>query len=93
MRNIYLGRTSTGDILSMVPDGLDYSKGLAWIAGDPNLVAATTVPAFMTYGRHGALNFYNIVSEKIMPAGSLALPTSLRDLYRVEPRAHDLAAA
>jgi hypothetical protein len=72
MRNIYLARLRTGEILCMVPDGVDYSKGLAWVK--PLLsVNEAGAPEFITYGRHGTVNRYKIVNEKILPLGRMSL--------------------
>jgi hypothetical protein len=76
MRNIYLARLATGAILCTVPDGVDYSKGLAWTK--PSLsIRDEGVPEFITYGRHGTLNRYRIVNEKIHPWGQISLPDAM----------------
>jgi hypothetical protein len=76
MRNIYLARLATGEILCVAPDGVDYSKGLAWTNPSTSIRTDGT-PEFMTYGRHGAINRYRIVNEKIHPWGQIALPDDL----------------
>jgi len=76
MRNIYLARLLTGEILCKVPDGVDYSKGLAWVR-TPSAVHDSGAPEFITFGRHGVLNRYKIMNEKILPCGSIPLPTAL----------------
>lgn len=73
MRNIYLARLTTGGLLCMIPDGLDYSKGLAWVTPELPTAATDDVPEFITYGRHGTLNRYKIVNEKMFPNGAICL--------------------
>jgi WD40 repeat protein len=89
MRNIYLARARTGEILCMVPDGEDYSKGLAWVTRS-QLVHEDGVPEFITYGRHGSINRYKIVNEKILPAGQIPFVAMPRPSTVV--RSHDRVA-
>jgi len=78
MRNIYLARLETGEILCKTPDGLDYSKGLAWLSRTPS-VMTDNPPEFVTYGRHGNVNCYRVANEKIHPLKSYEVSNS-RDL-------------
>ena len=61
MRNIYLARLRSGEILCSIPDGVDYSKGLAWEAPS-STVDHGGAPQFVTYGRHGRLDRYRILN-------------------------------
>ena len=85
MRNIYLARVRTGEILCMVPDGEDYSKGLAW-TNCSRMVHEDGIPEFITYGRHGSLNRYKIVNEKILPAGQIPFVATSRAGVAVKSR-------
>ena len=76
MRNIYLARLSTGEMLCVVPDGVDYSKGLSWV-NPPKPISSGGALEFMTFGRHGAINRYRIVNEKIHPWGKFLLPDEM----------------
>jgi WD40 repeat protein len=76
MRNIYLARLATGEILCVAPDCVDYSKGVAW-TNPSTSIRTDGAPEFMTYGRHGAINYYRIVNEKIHPWGRIALPDAM----------------
>jgi hypothetical protein len=81
MRNIYLARLATGEILCVAPDGVDYSKGLAW-TNPSTSVRNDGAPEFITYGRHGVINRYRIVNEKIYPWGQIALPDEMKQPKR-----------
>lgn len=67
-QNLTLCDYHTGEILSSVPDQIDYSKGLAWAT------SAGSYPLdFVTFGRSGLAHLFRIHDEKILALGPLSL--------------------
>ncbi|HLZ70844.1 MAG TPA: WD40 repeat domain-containing protein [Dehalococcoidia bacterium] len=58
---------STDQLLSVVPDQIDYSKGLIWVdtKADPRLYPLD----FLTFGRSGTAHHFRIHDEKILALG------------------------
>jgi WD40 repeat protein len=67
-QNLTLCDYHTGEILSSVPDQIDYSKGLAWATSEGSYPLD-----FVTFGRSGAPHLFRIHDEKILAIGPLSL--------------------
>jgi WD40 repeat protein len=64
---VHLYDFSTDQLLSVVPDQIDYSKGLIWLdtKADPRLYPLD----FLTFGRSGMAHHFRIHDEKILALG------------------------
>jgi WD40 repeat protein len=66
-QNITLCDFHSGEILSIVPDQIDYSKGLVWVK---NTDEGPGYPLdFLTFGRSGSSHYFRIHDEKILAMG------------------------
>ena len=66
-QNIALCDFETGDVINVVPDQIDYSKGLAWVDEHPHPAAYPL--DFITFGRSGMAHCFRIHDEKILALG------------------------
>lgn len=66
-RNITLCDFETGSVLSVVPDQLDYSKGIFWLDG--SLSPSGYPYEFLTFGRTGVPSLYQVHDGKILSVG------------------------
>lgn len=62
----------TGEILSAVPDQMDYSKGLAWVGQRPGALSAYPGD-FVTFGRSGTAHHFRIHDEKVVALGPVGV--------------------
>jgi hypothetical protein len=67
-QNLTLCDYYTGEVLSSVPDQIDYSKGLAWATSKGSYPLD-----FVTFGRSGTAHLFRIHDEKILALGPLSL--------------------
>jgi outer membrane protein assembly factor BamB len=67
---VHLYDFQSGQLLSAVPDQLDYSKGLLWVdtAVDPRLYPLD----FLTFGRSGTAHHFRVHDEKILALGPVS---------------------
>jgi outer membrane protein assembly factor BamB len=75
--NLLLCDLDTGELLSEVPDQMDYSKGLIWI--DPHRRFDAYPLDFLTFGRSGCAHHFRIHDEKILALGPVTERSSVAD--------------
>jgi WD40 repeat protein len=68
---IVLCDCASGAILNVVPDQMDYTKGLAWVPSGGQGVYPLD---FLTFGRSGAAHHFRIHDEKILALGPVSIP-------------------
>lgn len=66
-RNVALCDFETGALLSVVPDQVDYSKGILWLDGGLNRSGYPY--EFVTFGRSGVANLYQVHDGRILSLG------------------------
>lgn len=68
----------SGRLLSLVPDQMDYSKGLIWLSegGETDGYPLD----FMTFGRSGNAHLFRVHDEKVIALGAVHLDHQLRPL-------------
>lgn len=69
-RNVALCDFETGSLLSVVPDQVDYSKGIFWLNG--GLSRSGNPYEFVTFGRTGVASLYQVHDGRILSLGPVA---------------------